>query len=187
MRIAILGWGSLIWEPGDLPLQTDWIMGGPQLPLEFSRASTSRDGALTLVIDPKNGTMVQTRYAISERSVLPEAIEDLRKREKTASDSIGYVNLTEGSKRCNFHPEVGDVISRWAEDNNIDAVIWTDLPSNFSEKIGADFSVPKAIEYLKTLSQDGATKARRYIREAPNEVDTLLRRMVRDDPWFNDL
>jgi len=55
--IAILGWGSLIYELGELEsyVASDWKDGGPKLPIEFSRVSSSRDGALTLVIDEKNG------------------------------------------------------------------------------------------------------------------------------------
>jgi hypothetical protein len=49
-QIAILGWGSLLWEGGtDFDRHHgDWQFDGPTLRLEFSRISTSRLGALTL-------------------------------------------------------------------------------------------------------------------------------------------
>jgi hypothetical protein len=52
MRIAFVGWGSLIWNPGKLPLATNWTEVGPILPIEFSRIS--KDGRLTLALT--NGT-----------------------------------------------------------------------------------------------------------------------------------
>ena len=64
MKIAVIGWGSLIWSKRDLEIEGDWIIGGgPVLPLEFSRVS--KDGRLTLVIDHTNGVAVTTSYAIS--------------------------------------------------------------------------------------------------------------------------
>jgi hypothetical protein len=185
MRIVILGWGSLIWESSKLPLGTDWIQAGPVLPLEFSRISESRRGALTLVIDPENGTRVQTRHAVSQRVNLEETINDLTIREKTSSKSIGYINLSNGSKQCNFYPEAYNIISRWAAENNFDAVVWTDLLSNFLQKTGSKFGILRARDYLKSLPQHAARKAREYINNAPSEVDTTLRIMLRGDPWLN--
>ena len=64
MKIAILAWGSLIWQPKDLLLDTEfgWKEDGPILPIEFARIS--KDGRLTLVIT-KNGTKVPVLYALS--------------------------------------------------------------------------------------------------------------------------
>jgi len=36
-HILILGWGSLIWSPGELKTVGDWSLDGPTLPIEFSR------------------------------------------------------------------------------------------------------------------------------------------------------
>jgi len=76
MKIAILGWGSLIWQPKNLDFdkELDWNSGGPYLPLEFSRIS--EDGRLTLVIDLK-AKEVQTLFAISTHSILKDAISNL--------------------------------------------------------------------------------------------------------------
>lgn len=48
MAIAILGWGSLIWCPGNLRIRGPWRHDGPVLPIEFARISA--DGRLTLVV-----------------------------------------------------------------------------------------------------------------------------------------
>lgn len=60
LKIVILGWGSLIWNPRGLPREGPWEEGGPSFPIEFSRVSN--DCRLTLVIDPVNGAQVMTRY-----------------------------------------------------------------------------------------------------------------------------
>ena len=68
-----------------LPIENDeWEKRGPTLPIEFSRISFTRCGALTLVIDPVNKIGVPARFAISKRKEIDDAICDLRTREGTA-------------------------------------------------------------------------------------------------------
>ena len=86
MTIAIIGWGSLIWDPRDLPREGIWQDDGPELPIEFSRISV--DARLTLVIDPADGSPVKTRYVLSPRTSLDDAIEDLRSREGTSRNGL---------------------------------------------------------------------------------------------------
>jgi hypothetical protein len=50
-KIAILGWGSLLWDKSkrEFDDQHDgWRFDGPVLKIEFSRISSSHDNALTL-------------------------------------------------------------------------------------------------------------------------------------------
>jgi hypothetical protein len=63
MKIVVLAWGSLVWDPRTLRLAHSWMEGGPVLPIEFSRVSDN--GRLTLVIDEGHGVDVPTRYALS--------------------------------------------------------------------------------------------------------------------------
>ena len=97
MKIAILGWGSLIWdkesEKGkefDCWYESKWEQAKDlKLPLEFSRISTSRKKALTLVIDNENGTKCCVYYALSKLKRLEDTICNLQRREGTGYEDIG--------------------------------------------------------------------------------------------------
>jgi hypothetical protein len=168
MKIAILGWGSLIWDQRELPTSGDWQKGGPILPIEFSRISS--DGRLTLVIDEENGVPVKTRYAESGSGTLNQAIEDLSQREGSPASRIGVVSQTIQNKRAGF-----ETIKEWATTHKWDAVVWTGLPSNFKDQRQVPFTVKNGLAYLKSLSGEGKAKALTYIERAPEEVITPLR------------
>ena len=154
MTIAILGWGSLIWAPRDLATVGEWQLGGPVLPIEFSRKS--RDGRLTLVIDPANGEQVPTQFIRSRFENLNDAIGNLRQTEgNPIRDHIGYVNLVTHTERAwarENQPDACDTIAAWSRAQNWEALIWTALPSNFAQELGAPFSVPAALNYLNNLA-----------------------------------
>ncbi|GAH67831.1 unnamed protein product, partial [marine sediment metagenome] len=73
----------------------------------------SRNGALTLVIDPLNGIEVPTQFAKSNRTDLADAICDLRIREDTLVRHIGYLNLIDGTQRSNVYPDAIQSIRQW--------------------------------------------------------------------------
>lgn len=179
MRIAILGWGSLIWHPRGLPIDGQWLPNGPVLPVEFSRLSNS--GRLTLVIDEESGTDVATRYARSGGVNLNDALGSLRRREETSSEQIGYVNLVTGAERAwsrQQHPTACDRIKAWAQSQNWDAVVWTALTSNFSEKRGEPYSPQAALRYFNHLEAEAKARALEYVVKAPPQVDTQFRRLL---------
>jgi hypothetical protein len=84
MRIAILGWGSLIAEPRGLPVTGEWQEDGPMLWIEFSRISKrgARAGCLTLVIDERSDEEIRSLYIVSARTDLLQAIADLQARKE---------------------------------------------------------------------------------------------------------
>ena len=55
-------------------------------------------GALTLVIDPENGKDTQVRWSLSRRPGVGDAMDDLKKREKTRRKNIGMYSVT-GDRR----------------------------------------------------------------------------------------
>lgn len=179
MRIAILGWGSLIWDKRDLPILGEWQQGGPVLSIEFSRISS--DGRLTLVIDEQNGSDVTTRHARSECNTLNDAIASLRTREGTTKENIGFVNMVSNTERGwsrQHHPAACDRIKAWAQAQDMEAVIWTALISNFAEKSGEPYSAETVVQYFNSLAGETKTRAVEYVQKAPPEVDTPFRRLA---------
>jgi hypothetical protein len=185
LKIAILGWGSLLWDKrqnGFDEQHEDWRFDGPALKLEFSRKSGSRLNALTLVIDPVHGQQCQVAYAMSKRASPEEAIADLRAREKTKEENIGYA-FADGSRRQGRDANSIDVISQWAKDKSIDVVLWTDLPGSFDGVAKHDFP-NVAVNHVQQLPPEGKAMAAEYVWRAPDFVVTPLREILQAEPWF---
>lgn len=53
MKIAVLAWGSLVWDRRDIVAAADFKPNGPRLPSEFCRVS--EDGCLTMMINEAIG------------------------------------------------------------------------------------------------------------------------------------
>lgn len=180
MKIAILGWGSLVWDPGILRIASGWDTSGPVLPIEFSRIS--KGNRLTLVIDETNGVAVPTRFAISAFANLDEAIENLREREGSPDTRpIGFSNLFEGTESqvaVQRHPKACQTIKAWAQGKELDGVIWTALGPDFKN---GRFSVGAAIAHLRTLAAAERDVALTYIRNAPAEIRTPVRDKVEEE------
>lgn len=166
MKIACLGWGSLVWDPRSLHVRAGWFADGPLLPIEFTRESS--DKRVTLVIVSADKTpAVRSLWALSSLDSLAEAKSDLAAREgiklKTTPDGIGCWQRGLGSNP----PE----IERWATQLDLDAVIWTALPATFS-------SSDAVIEHVSKLSHEHRANAERYVRMAPRQIDTPYRRRL---------
>lgn len=177
MKIAILGWGSLIWQPKDLKFDTNagWKENGPVLPIEFARISN--DGRLTLVIT-SNGTEVQTLFAVSSFDKLDLAVLNLAVREGSGRKSIGSYDKSKDEifpKNFQFEKNMKD----WIETTDFDAVIWTNLPEKWilddETKINPDYR----IEYLQNLKGHQSALAEEYIRNTPKQIDTTYRKLIR--------
>lgn len=185
-HIAILGWGSLLWDRRpEFDDQHDlWTYDGPDLRIEFSRVSQSRRGALTLVIDPTNGASCRVAYTRSRRRDPEDAICDLRSREGTTRRNIGFYFKDNESRSQSNDPETLDTIKIWAIEKTIDVVVWTDLRSNFKDKCGNLFSVADAITHLHTLDAKAKSLAAEYVGRAPDFVKTPVRIALQSEPWF---
>ncbi len=190
MRIAIIGWGSLIWSPRELRLRSRWRDDGPCLPVEFARISNSR--CLTLVILP--GSVDQTTYwAWSELEDIKAARQNLCDREGSNLSSIHW-RLPDGSASQDIHPNVGASIQCWLDDHReVDSVIWTGLPCNWMEKRGCNYSLDDALAYLQGLAnnrgkdQDSHEKAQEYVRMTPSQIQPPSRPIIRQRLGWDDL
>ncbi len=175
MNIVILGWGSLIWDPRELPKEGTWQTEGPRLPLEFSRVS--KDCRLTAVIDPTDGERCPTQFVMSPRADIDDTIRDLREREGTFNSRIGFVDLKSGNDHAQFST-ICRRIKSWCAKEELDGVVWTDLPPNFKDQTGKEYTVATAVAYLQGLPKTARKIALQYIGNAPDEVNTPLRRAL---------
>ncbi len=172
LRIACLAWGSLVWDPRQLPIRRKWFEDGPFAPVEFTRLSN--DGRVTLVIDPK-AEPVRILWSHMLPGSLDEAQRALRDREGiTAKNWLSRI----GSWKCGDSPprDIPD-LPRWAEVRDLDAVVWTALAPRFG---GADRtpSLEEVITYLRELSGTVREYARWYVEQAPRQIDTAYRRQI---------
>ncbi len=171
-RIACLGWGSLIWDPRDLPIQKPWSEDGPFISVEFARQS--QDGRITLVL-VHTEWLVPSMWTLMKSIDLTSAIEALRSRE-----GIRLKNVEKHVCRWSAgqpSPKLIPSLSEWADANEVNHVIWTGLPPKFNgEEILP--TAEEVVGYLEKLSGERRQKAEQYVRRAPRQVDTKYRRLI---------
>jgi hypothetical protein len=166
--IACIGWGSLVWDPGELRCIGDWKSDGPELAVEFARVS--KNGRLTLVLTPGAQT-VPTLWTEVDYQSPKDARSALAARENSPIHAIG---LWPGPSPR--HAVGADRIASWAAARNIDAVVWTALRPRFAAQDGmAPADSAAAIEYLKGVDAATLAKALEYIKGTPAQVRTGFR------------
>ena len=186
-KIAVIGFGSLLWDLDDLApkVSGEWKMyEGPILPLEFSLVSRKRHYALALVIDYGDGAPCPTCVIDSVRSEIGAAIVDLANRERMEPTNIGFVDRNTGASHSH-REETRNTFWNWIEDSTYDGAVWTDGERNFEALTGRAFSLKTAQDHLRSLQGISLEEARRYIRNAPARVETPLRRALEGAPWWH--
>jgi len=99
MKIACLGWGSLIWRPENLLIRREWFADGVILPIEFARQS--KDGRLTLVIT-EGAKPVRALWALTATDDLATAKNSLLIREGIPEKKLGQFDCFCNCKRRNY-------------------------------------------------------------------------------------
>ena len=167
MKIACLGWGALVWDPQNLPVEA-WHRDGPPMQLEFARLSD--EGWITMVLVPR-ADRAQCLWAPIRAESLDEACAALAAREGIAPDNIerdvGYWS-NEVASRFLHSKVVGD----WATQKGLDAVVWNALPPR---------RVPTsehAVNALRSLTGEQLRRAEETIRQTHRQIDTPYRRRI---------
>ena len=189
MKIAVIGYGSLIWDLECLEPRVDgpWQRaGGPLLPLEFSRISPKRRQALVLVVDDSISAPCATSHIASTRNRLEDAVDDLAQRERCRPEFISYTSR-DGSRSRGTSRRAQSAVQAWLAGTRFDGAVWTGLPANFAEATGTPFSHDAALAYLQKLDEPSLAEAWRYMEYAPEETATPLRRHVRAQGWWQGL
>ncbi|QCR37984.1 hypothetical protein [Nissabacter sp. SGAir0207] len=170
MKIACLGWGSLIWKPGPLPVAGEWRSDGPEVPVEFSRVGDS--GELSTAVS-LNAPLLQVFWAELAVEGVDQAIAALREREgipEQRHDGVGALFLAASP--------VGP-LAEWALARDIDVVIWTALPPRIHNIEGRIPSSEEAVAYLSSLTGETREHAMNYLEQVPAQLDTPYRRAIK--------
>ena len=178
MRVACLGWGSLIWNRDGLPINSriashgqrnGWYEDGPMIKVEFARVS--KCNRVTLVLD-KRAAFVRSLWALMNRTDLAAARHALACREGTGCKSIGHFEPGDNE------PDNIQGLPQWLDQKQLDAVVWTALPTKL-RKNGDDPTENQILEYLKDLiDTELHQNAEEYIRKASPQIDTNYRRRI---------
>jgi len=181
MKIACLGWGSLVWDPRSLHVRSVWFGDGPLIPVEFTRES--RDKRVTLVITP-GSPLVRSLWALSSLDSVEGAKADLALREEIKDENIQYsVGVwQQTASQVGVDPE----IAQWATRLNLDAVIWTKLKPRFGDQ-ERTASADEVIAHLRGLSYEQRANAERYVRMTPRQIDTPYRRRMEQEFGWSPL
>lgn len=169
--IACLGWGSLVWNPRDLPLQSNWFVDGPLVPVEFVRESAGR--RITLVLHP-TATPVPSLWALMAAADVNEAREALRRREGP-NMSIRHIGVWSSGQAA---PVAMSELPGWAKSRKVDSAIWTALPAKFAGQTERFPTLKEVVDHLRSLSGEELREAEEYIRKAPSQIDTAYRRHI---------
>jgi len=170
MKIVCVGWGSLVWDPRDLPIKSDWHLDGPDLPVEFCRQSDN--GRITLVLVP-GAAAVTTLWCELDAATLADAVAKLAAREGiTAKNIAGRIGRWPETNAQN--PVVPDGLQKWAQERKIDGVVWTALGPRFDGR-NVTPTHEQIVAYLRSTEGDVRTDCERYIRRAPAQIRTVYR------------
>ena len=171
-RIACLGWGSLVWDPRELPIQREWFVDGPFVQVEFVRQSDN--GRMTLVLEA-SAPPVRSLWAVMDHTDIAVAREALRKRERVSQKRAAEIL---GWPKGESSPELIVDLPEWAASHGVEGVVWTALPPNFNGEEGCTPEVEQVLEYLGGLTGAARDAAECYIRCAPRQIDTPYRRRI---------
>jgi hypothetical protein len=108
---------------------------------------------------------------------LEDARAELAEREgittRFISQSIGW-----WSKAGQSQHQHSNIVGKWAEVMDVDAVVWTELKPKFRKKLNQIPTADEVISFLQSLPPDEKRKAEEYVRMAPRQVNTAYRRRI---------
>lgn len=179
MTTAVIGWGSLLWDPRTLQHTEPWHPDGPELPIEFARRAG--DGRVTLVVTPGYPVPVPTFWAPSTASDVEGAAADLARRERTEPGNIHLCD-DRGGRAGDGRPledRPALMVADWVRrERGVTAAVWTGLPVTWF-RVDATLT-DQVVSYVAGLRGPIRERAREYVERAPATVDTPVRRALED-------
>ena len=172
-RIACLGWGSLIWDPRELPIRNPWFTDGPLLPIEFARFSSCSRVTLVIV---EGKPEICSLWAVMNTDNLEDAAAQLAQREGVTLNAKRDIGRWKIGDPC--EDRIIQTISSWAIARDLDAVIWTALAYKVKKEKDKIPCLDQIIARLHDAENKKLKKPREYIEKAPPQIDTAYRRAI---------
>jgi hypothetical protein len=179
MNVAVIGWGSLIWDPRELAKRSRWHRSGPRLPIEFARVS--KDRRLTLVLHAPSKPQ-QAYWACSTLASVQATRSNLAAREKAPIEWIHTATRGEPSDPAS---SVEVAVCAWLRAQpDLDAAVWTGLPATLD---GPDL-VAQSVAHVASLRAvpNVYARAREYVVRAPGQIQTVVRSALRAQGWLDE-
>lgn len=174
MKIAIVGWGYLIWDPRGMDLEPEWHADGPLLPVEFARFSS---GSVLTPVLVEGVPLQPTLWTRSRKASVLAAAADLAVREGVWSHDIGHWTRIESMRASSG---IESVIAQWAESKGLDGAVWRAVEPNLPDMTPGMTSEQLRLDHLRGLVAAGrAAAAKQYFERTPAQIATPFRRLVR--------
>ena len=169
MNIAVICWGSMLWDKGSLKTSGDWKKDGPELPLEFCRISSPGKSKerLTLVLS-ETGTKCVTFWDLMVATDLKSARNNLRDREGAVTDDIQTFIRNQNPLSL----EALQIDAWLMEHPEVEAVVWTGVKSNWRELRNKEFSGADLIQYLES-KKSSIARTKEQFERTPEQLKTV--------------
>jgi hypothetical protein len=169
--IAVLGWGSLFWDPRELVLENPWTEDGPLIRVDYLRRSSRNRVTLVLHETGREVPSLWTSYAgdnwtrVRDMLVVREGV--------TGQPEVIQHWTTGGGERANIAG-----LPVWAGGKGADHVLWTGLPPRWDRIDGRLPTLEQVVGFLGGLRPDRHHAAEEYVRRTPAQIMTPIREAI---------
>lgn len=173
MKIAIIGWGYLVWDPRSLDLERQWLPDGPLLPVEFARFASGPRLLPVLVAD---APVQPTLWALSRKASVLAAAADLAVREGVLTADVGHWTRAEAMRESSG---IDAIIGQWVESKGLDGAVWRAVEPNLPDGSPGFASEQVRLDFLRELIATGCEEAaKEYFERMPAQISTPFQRLV---------
>lgn len=176
MKVAVLGWGYLVWDPRSLDIDTPWQPDGPSLPIEFARFA---DPPRLLPVLLEGTPLQPTLWSLSRKQSVLAVAADLAVREGVSPLDIGQWARAEATRPSSG---IEATIADWVESKGLDGAVWRAVQPNLPDGSPGLSSQELRLAFLRELVATGrAHDAREYFERMPAQIRTPFQELVRQE------
>lgn len=176
VKIAIIGWGYLIWDPLGMDLEPEWFRDGPLLPVEFARFDS---GPRLLPVLVEGAPLQPTLWTYSRKATVLSAAADLAVREGVWTHDIGQWTRSEEMRSSRG---IEALIEEWVVSKGLDGAVWRAVEPNLPDLTPGLASEQVKLDYLRELVATGrAAAAKEFFERTPAQIRTPFRQRVQQE------